>query len=229
MALAPFLLPGRTVCPALGTGGWWIPWHAARPPGASDRANEVGPTESACRAGSAQEPTWLVERLRLGVGYASTVRPDPSTLGVVGERGSHHESCWQLVSGRLFGLFQDPADVVGAAVDDRDGHDAGHLVGMLPLGAVDDLRKEAPASAQANSALSRVVDLALPAVDGADGREVVPRGAEPIGHQAAGELDQPVRIGRGDDDLTDLIGCWGHPAPSTRQPAPWHRPRSGPC
>jgi hypothetical protein len=32
-----------------------------------------------------------VGRLRLGVGHASTVRPDPSTLGVVGERGSHHE------------------------------------------------------------------------------------------------------------------------------------------
>jgi hypothetical protein len=30
-------------------------------------------------------------RLRLEVGHASTVRPDPSTLGVVGERGSHHE------------------------------------------------------------------------------------------------------------------------------------------
>ena len=29
--------------------------------------------------------------LRLGVGHASTVRPDPSTPGVVGERGSHHE------------------------------------------------------------------------------------------------------------------------------------------
>jgi hypothetical protein len=40
--------------------------------------------------GSAQVPGWLVGRLRLGVGHASTVRPDPSTLGVV-ERGSHHE------------------------------------------------------------------------------------------------------------------------------------------
>jgi len=40
---------------------------------------------------SAQEPGWLVGRLRLGVGHASTVRPDPSTLGMVGERGSHHE------------------------------------------------------------------------------------------------------------------------------------------
>jgi hypothetical protein len=37
-------------------------------------------------------PAWLVERLRLGVGHASTVRPDLSTLGVVGERGSYHES-----------------------------------------------------------------------------------------------------------------------------------------
>jgi hypothetical protein len=39
-------------------------------------------------------------RLRLGVGHASTVRPDPSTLGVAGDRGSHHESCSQLVPGR---------------------------------------------------------------------------------------------------------------------------------
>src|SRR5829696_3406062 len=39
-------MPGRAVCPALGTGGRWTPWHAERPPGASDRANEVGPTGS---------------------------------------------------------------------------------------------------------------------------------------------------------------------------------------
>jgi Phage integrase family len=132
--------------------------------------------------------------LAAGVGHASTVRPDPSTLGVVGERGSHRESCSQLVSGRLFGLLQNPRDVVGAAVDDRDGHDAGHLIRMLPLGAVHDLRNEAAAGAQGNSALGLVVDLALPAVDGADGREVVPRSAQPISHQTAGELDQPVRI-----------------------------------
>jgi hypothetical protein len=37
-----FLLPGRAVCPALGTGGRWTPWHATRPPGASGGANEVG-------------------------------------------------------------------------------------------------------------------------------------------------------------------------------------------
>jgi hypothetical protein len=30
---------------------------------------------------SARVPAWLVGRLRLGVGHASTVRPDPSTLG----------------------------------------------------------------------------------------------------------------------------------------------------
>jgi hypothetical protein len=56
----------------------------------------VVPTKSArsgsgCRVGSARVPGWLEKRLRLGVGHASTVRPDPSTLGVVGERGSHHE------------------------------------------------------------------------------------------------------------------------------------------
>jgi integrase len=37
--------------------------------------------------------------LRLEVGHASTVRPDPSTLGVVKERGSDHERRLQLVPG----------------------------------------------------------------------------------------------------------------------------------
>jgi hypothetical protein len=45
----------------------------------------------------ARVPGWLVERLRLGVGHASTVRPDLSILGVVGERGSRHEGRLLLV------------------------------------------------------------------------------------------------------------------------------------
>jgi len=49
--------------------------------------------------GPAQVPGWLVGRLRLGVGHASTVRPDPSTLGVVGERGSRHEGRSRPVPG----------------------------------------------------------------------------------------------------------------------------------
>jgi hypothetical protein len=49
--------------------------------------------------GSAQVPGWLAECLRLGVGHASTVRPDPSTLGAVGERGSHYEGCLLPVAG----------------------------------------------------------------------------------------------------------------------------------
>ena len=40
--LCPFRLPGRAVCPALGPGGRWTPWHAKRPRGASGGANEVG-------------------------------------------------------------------------------------------------------------------------------------------------------------------------------------------
>jgi hypothetical protein len=40
---ACLLVPGRAVCPALGPGGRWTPWHATRPPGASGGANEVGP------------------------------------------------------------------------------------------------------------------------------------------------------------------------------------------
>src|SRR5829696_7572427 len=53
----------------------------------------VGPTRSGCRACSARVPGWLAGRLRLVVGHASTVRPDPSTLGGVGGRGSRHEGC----------------------------------------------------------------------------------------------------------------------------------------
>src|SRR5215207_9433863 len=83
-------MPGRAVCPALGPRGRWTPWHANRPPGASGGANEVGP-RIRLPAVAAQEPSWLVECLRLGVGHASTVRPDPSTLGVVGDRGSRRE------------------------------------------------------------------------------------------------------------------------------------------
>src|SRR4030095_8200905 len=56
--VCPFLVPGRAVCPALGTGGRWTPWHAERAPGASDRANEVGRGSTAERA-----------RLRCRVGW----------------------------------------------------------------------------------------------------------------------------------------------------------------
>jgi hypothetical protein len=94
------LLPGRAVCPALepGDGG-----HRGRPPGHQGQATEptklappgqaAGAGRLGCRVG------W--RRSRLGVGHASTVRPAPSTLGVVGERGSRGESCFQLVPGAL--------------------------------------------------------------------------------------------------------------------------------
>src|SRR5215211_2861448 len=66
--------------PALGPGGRWTPRHAT---GRQRQATE--PTKSAIDQvaghGSARVPGWLVECLRLGVGHASTVRPDPSTLG----------------------------------------------------------------------------------------------------------------------------------------------------
>ena len=69
-----------------------------------DRQGQAAePTKSAMHelAGhrSARVPGWLVACLRLGVGHASTVRPDPSTLGAGGERGSDRESCSQLVPG----------------------------------------------------------------------------------------------------------------------------------
>jgi hypothetical protein len=72
-------LSGWAVCPALGPGGRWVPWHATRPPGASGGANEVDPTGSTAERGSARVPGWLVECLRLGSGMPGTVRPAPST------------------------------------------------------------------------------------------------------------------------------------------------------
>ena len=75
-----------------------MPWHAKRAPGASDRANE-STMDHGHRPWSARVPGWLVGRLRLGVGQAGTVRPEHFPLGVVGERGSRHESCSQLVPG----------------------------------------------------------------------------------------------------------------------------------
>src|SRR5215204_4299947 len=169
-------MPGRAVCPARGPGGRWTPWHAKRPSGASDGANEVGRTDQLPADGRLRSRVGCWSACGWGSGMPSTVRPDPSTLGVVGERGSRRESCSQLVSGWLFGLLQNPRDVVGAAVDDRNRDDARYLVGVLPLGAIHDSRKEATAGAQGDSALSLVVDLALPAVGGADGRKVVARG-----------------------------------------------------
>ena len=61
------------------------------------------PTKSAmhqgCRPGLGSGAGLVGGVLAAGVGHASTVRPDPSTLGVAGERGSRHESCSQHVPG----------------------------------------------------------------------------------------------------------------------------------
>jgi integrase len=52
-------------------------------PTKSARSSFAGHGQLRCRVG------W--RRLRLGVGHASTARPDPSTLGAVGERGPLRE------------------------------------------------------------------------------------------------------------------------------------------
>jgi hypothetical protein len=85
----------------------------------------------------------LVECLRLGVGHASTVRPDPSTLGAAGERGSHRESCLQLVpgsAGQALGLLKvRRGDALGWPLEQRprrvvrqdDGADVGEALAQV--------------------------------------------------------------------------------------------------
>jgi hypothetical protein len=68
----------------------------------------------------AQEPGWLVECLRLGVGHASTVWPDPSTLGVVGERGARLAIA--LLGGALAGSGPGTSPYVGAVPGHRHGY-----------------------------------------------------------------------------------------------------------
>ena len=56
--------------------------------------NDVFVHASAIQDGGSLQEGQAVEfdiTQRLGIGPASTVRPDPSTLGAVGERGSRHE------------------------------------------------------------------------------------------------------------------------------------------
>jgi hypothetical protein len=90
--------PGGLPCP--WTRGTVDTEACARPPGASDGANEVGPTGSGYRpvVGSGAGLVGGV-LAAWGSGMPGIVRPDPSTLGAVGERGSHRESCLQLVPG----------------------------------------------------------------------------------------------------------------------------------
>ena len=103
------------------------------------------PTKSgmnqACRMGSARVPGWLVGCLRLGVGHARN-RPARSLHPGRGGRTRlpPREPRVGPLQAWLFGLLQNPRDVVGAAVDDRNGDDAGHLVGVLVFGSLDDLR-----------------------------------------------------------------------------------------
>jgi hypothetical protein len=92
-------LSGRAVCPALGTGDGGRRGMQREPQGQAAEPTKSARLDKTADRWSARVPGWLVECLRLGVGHASTVRPDPSTLGVVGERGSHRERCLQLVPG----------------------------------------------------------------------------------------------------------------------------------
>ena len=69
-------LAGRSALPWNRDG--WTPWHAARPPGASGGANEVG-HRSSSPAVAGSGAGLVGGALVAGVGDASTVRPDSST------------------------------------------------------------------------------------------------------------------------------------------------------
>src|SRR6266542_1349915 len=104
-----------------------------------------------------------------------------------------------------FGLFEDPADVVRSTVNNRQSDDARHLVGMVALGALDDLWQKATPRAKRNPSLRPVVDLTLPSVHRSNGSEIVPGSAEPLRDQLVSEFGEPIRVRRRDDDLADLM------------------------
>jgi hypothetical protein len=106
-----------------------MPWHAERPSGASSGAKEVG-HRSSVPSGLGSEPAWLVGALAAGSRACQHLpaRPPPPWTRWENEAPAAR-AARRPASGRLFGLFQDPAKVFRAAVDDWDGDDAGHLVG----------------------------------------------------------------------------------------------------
>jgi hypothetical protein len=108
------------------------------PPGHQGQATE--PTKSAMhqasRACSAYDRGWLVGRLRLGLGHASTVGQIPPPWAR-GRTRLPPRGRLLPASGRLFGLFQDSAEVVGAAADPSEPAEGGGAAAYHPPGTVD--------------------------------------------------------------------------------------------
>src|SRR5262249_44152978 len=71
------------------------------------------------------------------------------------------------------GLFGDPREVVRVSVDDRPRGHTGDLVGVIALGAGNDVGHPGPAGVQRYPAFGPLVNLALPGVDRPDRGEVV--------------------------------------------------------
>jgi hypothetical protein len=106
----PIAWPGGLPCP--WTEGTVDTVACTRPPGASDRANEVGPDWNSSPAVPAQEPAWLVGRLRLGSGMPAPAGQIPLPRRG-GERASHRQDCSQSVPGRSFSAnLKPPLEIV---------------------------------------------------------------------------------------------------------------------
>src|SRR5215467_13200820 len=90
------------------------------------------------------------------------------------------------------GLFCDPREVVRVSVDDRPCRHAGDLVGMLALGAGNDLGYPFTAGVQRYPAFGPLVYLTLPPVDRPHRGEVVRAGGQAVFDQRPGELIEPV-------------------------------------
>ena len=96
---ACLLVPGRAVCPGLGTRGTVDTVACRKAARGKRRSQRNRPCMKVAGHRPSQVPGWLVGACGWGSGMPATVRPDPSTLGVAGERGSRHESCSQHVPG----------------------------------------------------------------------------------------------------------------------------------
>lgn len=124
----------------------------------------------------------------------------------------------RTVRGRSASRFgQHPISVAGMGDHDRNSENLRGVVGVLDIGASDDLPDVRAPRMQCDQGFGVVLDCIVPSVNRPDRWVDVSARREPIGDQLACELRQPFGIGGGDADAYEFV-VDGHDfnAPSIR-------------